>query len=376
VEQRVIPKKPMERLTIQDHRRLLDCVAGLHEHDDLNRLKSHLPATITEVVQADVAMFADFDLRRRNTPIYQSHPAHAFTFEPEFIACVYQEHPCVKHIAKTGYLKALKITDFLSQRQYRQTALYSEGMRRYGVEYNMGFQVVEPCLPEITSISLVRKNRDFSETDRLKLNLLRPHIARAYIAVRQMTELRAQANITFEALAAAKQGIIALAADGSISFCTEAARGCLKAYFGQARGDILPPGLSRWLHLHEVPAGRKGSLPRLRSPFVVEGNQMRLTVHLLSGGAGRQRLLRLQEEPVKLSSESLQIHLGLTLRQAEVLLWVSQGKTGPEIATILGLSAGTIRKHTEHIFDKLGVETRTAAAIQAREAIERGLDGA
>jgi DNA-binding CsgD family transcriptional regulator len=55
-------------------------------------------------------------------------------------------------------------------------------------------------------------------------------------------------------------------------------------------------------------------------------------------------------------------NLGLTKREAEVLLWVSQGKRNAEIAVILGTTAKTITKHLERIFAKLGVETRTCAA--------------
>ena len=56
------------------------------------------------------------------------------------------------------------------------------------------------------------------------------------------------------------------------------------------------------------------------------------------------------------------LDLNLTPREAEVLYWVSEGKTNPEIALILGSSRRTVEKHVEHILEKLGVETRTAAA--------------
>lgn len=57
--------------------------------------------------------------------------------------------------------------------------------------------------------------------------------------------------------------------------------------------------------------------------------------------------------------------LGLTRREAEVLTWVADGKTNTEIGVILATSPRTVQKHLEHIFDKLGVETRTAAATRA-----------
>jgi DNA-binding CsgD family transcriptional regulator len=57
--------------------------------------------------------------------------------------------------------------------------------------------------------------------------------------------------------------------------------------------------------------------------------------------------------------------LGLTAREGEVLWWISQGKSNHDIGVILGASTRTIYKHVEHIFVKLGVENRTAAAAMA-----------
>ena len=61
--------------------------------------------------------------------------------------------------------------------------------------------------------------------------------------------------------------------------------------------------------------------------------------------------------------------LGISPREAEVLLWMAQGKGNPEIADILGLSPATVKKHSIHIFEKLGVESRTAAMLRAMEAL-------
>ena len=61
--------------------------------------------------------------------------------------------------------------------------------------------------------------------------------------------------------------------------------------------------------------------------------------------------------------------LGLTPRVAETLLWLAQGKTNGEIAIILGNTESTVKKHVLEIFDKLGVETRTAAGLRALEVL-------
>ena len=52
----------------------------------------------------------------------------------------------------------------------------------------------------------------------------------------------------------------------------------------------------------------------------------------------------------------------LTSREREVLCWLARGKSNADIGAILGISAATVGKHLEHIYPKLGVENRTAAA--------------
>ena len=74
-------------------------------------------------------------------------------------------------------------------------------------------------------------------------------------------------------------------------------------------------------------------------------------------------LLELQREGHAAASRLA--HAALTPRETEVLSWLAKGKTNRDIADILGLSHRTVNKHLEHIFEKLGVETRAAAAALA-----------
>ncbi|WP_020657520.1 HD domain-containing phosphohydrolase [Amycolatopsis benzoatilytica] len=61
---------------------------------------------------------------------------------------------------------------------------------------------------------------------------------------------------------------------------------------------------------------------------------------------------------------------GLTARETEVLLHLARGRTNPEIAAALTVSRKTVSTHLEHIYAKLGVTTRTQAALVA---LRRGL---
>lgn len=63
--------------------------------------------------------------------------------------------------------------------------------------------------------------------------------------------------------------------------------------------------------------------------------------------------------------------LGLTPREAEVLLWIAQGKSNADIGTILGCAENTVKVHTARIFEKLGFENRNAATVQALELLSK-----
>jgi DNA-binding NarL/FixJ family response regulator len=69
------------------------------------------------------------------------------------------------------------------------------------------------------------------------------------------------------------------------------------------------------------------------------------------------------------------LKLGLTPRAAEALLWLAQGKTNSDIATILGITESTVKKHVQEMFEKLGVETRGAATVCALEVLNSPASG-
>lgn len=69
------------------------------------------------------------------------------------------------------------------------------------------------------------------------------------------------------------------------------------------------------------------------------------------------------------SSPEPLLKLGITHREAEVLLWIAQGKSNGEIGAILGATENTVKKHVQHIFSKLGLESRNAAMVLALEKL-------
>lgn len=63
--------------------------------------------------------------------------------------------------------------------------------------------------------------------------------------------------------------------------------------------------------------------------------------------------------------------LGLTPREAEVLLWIAQGKSNAEIGAILGCAENTVKVHTARIFEKAGFENRNSATVRALEILSQ-----
>lgn len=82
-----------------------------------------------------------------------------------------------------------------------------------------------------------------------------------------------------------------------------------------------------------------------------------------------RELTLLFDERVERSASEL-TSIGLTQREAEILIWMSRGKTDREIALLCAISARTVQKHAERLYIKLGVETRTAAVMAAMERLD------
>lgn len=82
-------------------------------------------------------------------------------------------------------------------------------------------------------------------------------------------------------------------------------------------------------------------------------------------------MLLLREEELNFAPATL-TKLGLTAREAEVLHWIAEGKTNPEIAVILGISPRTVTTHVESIFAKLGVNNRSTALLCVVEKLRGG----
>jgi DNA-binding CsgD family transcriptional regulator len=163
-------------------------------------------------------------------------------------------------------------------------------------------------------------------------------------------------------------GVIVIRSTGAVTLCSEQARVWLAEYFDAAfvaRNVTLPAPLMQWAkqRIEEEGGGRRLRAAR-RDAFVLSRGDHCLVADLIVDHGKDLHLMRLEEVALNAPAASLEA-LGITPREAEVLSWVAQGKTNREVGMILGSSARTVQKHLEHVFQKIGVESRTAAILKA-----------
>jgi len=127
-------------------------------------------------------------------------------------------------------------------------------------------------------------------------------------------------------------------------------------WLGGNGSGVLPAQISDWLNL----AATSTPCPALN--LVSEAHKIR--VRAVPTRHKERLLLVLTKEENRPPTNTLPDVFGLSKRESEVGRWICTGKTIAEIGAILGISPRTVDKHVEHIFEKLGVETRLAVAVR------------
>jgi DNA-binding CsgD family transcriptional regulator len=248
----------MEQISSRDLHNILGAVAILNEDLYLATLAQRTVAAVTRVLPTDMVTYNEVDLVRRVDRIFVSPDDPRLmpdTLQYATFMRHIDEHPVIAHNARVPDPIPRKISDFLTDRQFRSLGLHFEFFRAFDINYQIAL-VMQHAGQQMIGIAANRALSDFTERERTCLTLLRPHVVQAY-------------------------------------------RNGLK--FERARAEF-----------------RRG----------------------LDANADG----------------------GLTLRETEVLHWVASGKSNDDVARIIGATSATVKKHLEHIYDKLGVANRTAAS--------------
>lgn len=105
------------------------------------------------------------------------------------------------------------------------------------------------------------------------------------------------------------------------------------------------------------------------SPLLLTLSGTSLSVRNMGRVGMGETMLLLEQRTANTTVPSRLTDAALTPRETEVLSWLAKGKTNKDIGDILGMSHRTVNKHLEHVFEKLGVETRAAAAALASRLV-------
>jgi len=167
------------RLLPKDFDRLQQAILSLHECRAATTFKQALPAILLSLIPADLFYLMEFEHASATSVKVVSVVDPAQQIKPElahYIEGALSEHPIARHFAETGETTALKLSDFYTTRhQLQETELYERFYGPIGVARKITIPaIIGPR--HIGAIALCSQRKDFTERDRLILDLLRPHI--------------------------------------------------------------------------------------------------------------------------------------------------------------------------------------------------------
>jgi DNA-binding CsgD family transcriptional regulator len=326
-------------LAAPDAERLLRFVAEAESLSGDQPFPPELLVELGRLVPADKVVYNELDrVRRRNLLLVRwPNDDPNVELDDEVVWRLFlEEHPlCLRQ--QEGNFGAMKLSDFLTQRELHRTWAYDNGFALFDIEYELVVSIPSPLWHTKTFLFDRGGGRDFTERDRLVLDLLQPHLARLWRAARTRRLLNSALAELDRVDGNSGRGAILLGRFGEVEFASAPARRLLREFFPGVSADRLPVALEEWL-------------------------ESGATSPLISRRGARQLSVDRADDALLLDERHEEAHL--TAREREVLAWVARGKTNAEIARLLWLAPGTVGKHLEHVYAKLGVSTRTAAVAR------------
>ncbi len=350
----------MERLTGKDLRRISEFLRDLYQLRTHEEFRNHLLTALPTITEGEFTSYNEIDHRhgvgafKTDVPGFLDKPEHY----GQILAQHADNHPVLQHFEKTQDGSAVTISDFVPQREFRDTALHKEFYQPLHIPQIIGFALQSGAQHSIT-VARHKNGRAFAEQTRTILNAIRPHVLQGLQNALAVTQMQDQLTALDQVMEEGHQAVLSVTAEGRIQFSTPSAQRLLSGYGLKARrgSDRLPPSLRAWLRSQIIHLQSSDDVASTLAPLTIAGKTGMLRVRLALKDT--QYLLMLHECQPKTTRDLAQ--LGLSAREAKILGWVVQGKTNPEIGTILSISPRTVQKHLEHIYDRLGVENRHAA---------------
>ena|SRR5215470_10329123 len=129
----------MKRLSGRRLEKVLAFLRETHGAHDLDSFAQIVPSALTRLITADVATYSEVNpLRKRVGWHYQPGTIPLFDFRSAFERFMHTD-PLVLHYASGADGQATKISDLMTQRQFRSLPIYSEFYRHLGLQHQIAF---------------------------------------------------------------------------------------------------------------------------------------------------------------------------------------------------------------------------------------------
>jgi DNA-binding CsgD family transcriptional regulator len=321
---------------------------------------------LTDIVASDLTTLSICDLARGTRRVVSRKAETLSTTDRAAFDRHFREHPLVRFHGSHPGGPTQRISDCISARAFQNSALHADYYRRIGINHVMALPL---WIDQDNVISIVfnRSHADFKDRERAVLDAVRRPLAAMYrnlvacedagIGLKRVSRLASDGGWL----------MMQISTSGRILDAPREALRLLRQFFAQNstdEGTRIPEALSEWLS-HSRSWGLDRPAINGGERFATARFGVKLTVHFVPDTqCASSGYLLLKSERLDPQDAHLK-QLPVTERERQILALVAAGKTNAEIASVLSISPRTVQKHLEHIFQKLGVETRTAAAIRA-----------
>jgi DNA-binding CsgD family transcriptional regulator/GAF domain-containing protein len=349
----------MRRLTHRDFDRLSSVLLDLYQFRDHETFVAQTLEALRHLIPCERVTYNEMDMAQQTVYANSTlNDPRARQLSPVFTALMHQ-HPSIRHMQgdRSREREALRISDFLTDRQFKNLPLYREYYRHLDTTHQLAVNI-DGSADLFISLAFNRHNRDFSDEEHVVLTLLRPHLALAHRNASHASHVMRKLSGLTTAVTAIGAAAVQVDQHGRISWMTDNAEKLLRAYCQTTSAEHLPPMIREWFRVQTAAWADHAAHLTASQPLTLHHCHGTLTASLLRDET--QWWVLLQERREEENHRELE-EAGLTARETEVLRWIAQGKTNGEAAIILGTKPATIKKHLERIYVKLRVETRTAA---------------
>jgi DNA-binding CsgD family transcriptional regulator len=339
----------------EDRARLLDALRTIGAAESVVDFAARVCEELLRLVPGISASYNEINLAAERVAVYV-HPdpgRDGFDQNVAILEKYLRENPLVPYFEGGGESDVATWADVDPDGKFFETTLYREFYARNGVRSQLAFLL--PAPPGIhVALAINRDGTDFDERERMLLSELRLHLVNLYRLVSHAEATRRRDV----AIADDGWSVLLVDDDGTVLESNEVA-----VAIGRAAGVDLGVGARLqdgpiWSAMSVDPAldrwTRAGAPGAATAPFQVRLLRSRVGPHVL--------WIR---EPSQVTVGDA-MALGLTERQAQIALMLVDGLTNDQIAHRLGIASGTVRKHLEAVFDRLGVSSRAAAVGRLR----------